>query len=443
MTPNPFFVRDSMGGTLARDHQSRAMFHAGTHRRTYVAYADHSFDARMLYFDHHDRRWSEASVLGSTRVEGHPFDGHNVPSLFVDSTGVVHVLYGAHASPFRYARSRLAESIVDWEPHVWISKRATYPFFIERTNGEILVFYRFGGAQIDSPLVFQRTRDHGKTWEDRVEVVRFGGSSSVKIHNVIYDPVHDQIHCSLHDRTNAPHPHRPSAFPAYYCQYDPAAEVVLGMNGENLGATASRQALIDSHSRMAPIALIDPQQNATGNMDLCLHQGKAYFVFNDQQERMYFGLWNGQEVERHELHAPESKHAMASTMSVVTDDGVHFELYGIAPADPPTGLGGGDLWVWRSDDIGRSWDDGTCLFDRHTMGHGLQQLNLVMNYDGDGPFVIVSEPTGAWPDGWERNETTHYNNPSRWNRRLYALDRQGNLVEDVTPRPAARLQSPT
>ena len=62
------------------------------------------------------------------------------------------------------------------------------------------------------------------------------------------------------------------------------------------------------------------------------------------------------------------------------------------------------------------------------MGHGLQQLNLVMDYQGDGPFIIVSEPTAPWPTGWELTSDAHYNNPSRWNRRLYALDREGNFV---------------
>ena len=41
------FAWDSLGGTLARDHQSRAMYYAGEHQRTYVAYMDHSFYARI------------------------------------------------------------------------------------------------------------------------------------------------------------------------------------------------------------------------------------------------------------------------------------------------------------------------------------------------------------------------------------------------------------
>ena len=32
------------------------------------------------------------------------------------------------------------------------------------------------------------------------------------------------------------------------------------------------------------------------------------------------------------------------------------------------------------------------------------------------------------PEGWEKNVYTHYDNPSRRDKRLYAFDIQGNLI---------------
>ncbi|MDP6775887.1 MAG: BNR-4 repeat-containing protein [Candidatus Latescibacteria bacterium] len=427
MVKSACFADNAMGGTLARDHQSRAMTHVGRHRRTYVAYMDHDFDARVLAYDHDGSRWSDAVRIGTTQVEGHPPDGHNVPNLFVSRDGTIHLFYGSHGTPFRYARSKSPEEIDRWELGETIGERTTYPFVVERTNGELLLFYRHGGAQIDSPLVFQRSRDLGGTWEDRVEVVRFGAPSSVKIHNVLYDASHDRIHFSLHDRTNVPVPALPSAFPAYYCAYDPAEGRVFGMNGDDLGPVADRRALIESHSRMAPFELVDPEDNATGWMDLCLHQGKPLFVFNDQQDRLYFGWWDGKEVVRHELSPGTHHGVLARSLAPTTTDGRNLRMYGIALTDPPTDCNGGDLFVWTSEDGGRTWDDGACLIDRRGLGHGLDTLNLVMNYGGSGPFMLVPEPTGRWPEGLERTPQNHYDNPSRRNRRLYAADTEGCL----------------
>ena len=427
MANSPCFADNALGGTLARDHQSRAMTHTGRHRRTYVAYMDHDFDARIVFFDHDEDRWSDAARIGTTQVEGHPPDGHNVPNLFVSRDGTVHLFYGSHGTPFRYARSEEPEEIDRWELGEHIGERTTYPFVVERTNGELLLFYRHGGAQIDSPLVFQRSRDGGASWEDRVEVVRFGAPSSVKIHNVLYDPARDRVHFSLHDRTNVPEPALPSAFPAYYCAYDPTEGRVIGMNGDDLGPVADRQALIESHCRMALFELVDPDQNAMGSMDLCLHDGQPLFVFNDQQDRLFFGCWDGKQVARYEI-PPERLHgALAGSLSPVTSDGRGIQIYGIALTDPATSFRGGDLFVWTSEDGGQAWDDGTCLIDRKELGHGLDTINLVMGYGGSGPFMLLSEPTGPWPEGLERTPQNHYANPSRRNRRLYAADIDGRF----------------
>ncbi len=51
-----------------------------------------------------------------------------------------------------------------------------------------------------------------------------------------------------------------------------------------------------------------------------------------------------------------------------------------------------------------------------------------MDYAGDGPLFIAGEPTGAWPEGWEKTDFTHYDNPSRRDKKLYAFDIDGGLV---------------
>ena len=74
-------------------------------------------------------------------------DGHNVVSLGLSSDGHLHLSWGMHGNPFRYARTRtpgaldLAETpMTGRETHV------TYPQFIACRNGDLLYLFRQGGA---------------------------------------------------------------------------------------------------------------------------------------------------------------------------------------------------------------------------------------------------------------------------------------------------------
>jgi len=161
------FVHDALGGTLARDHQSRAMYFQGKHRRTYVTYMDHDFGARITYYDHDVKRWAEIvrvdDCIAETGWCKGLKDGHNVPNLWVSRSGTIHLIYGSHGTPFKYARSERPEDISRWKLGKRISNYATYPFFAQLPDGEMLMFYRYGptGGYKNPFLAFQRTADEG------------------------------------------------------------------------------------------------------------------------------------------------------------------------------------------------------------------------------------------------------------------------------------------
>lgn len=126
-----FFVADAIGGTLARDHQSRAIYFEGKHKKTYVAYMDDDFYARVTCYDHSTGEWLRFPVLVDHCIApGGPKDGHNAPNIFVTSDGTVHLFYGSHGSRghrFKYARSTKREDISHWETGLRIGNYATYP----------------------------------------------------------------------------------------------------------------------------------------------------------------------------------------------------------------------------------------------------------------------------------------------------------------------------
>ena len=100
--PRPI-VNDSLGGTLARDHQSRTMYFQGKHRRTYLAYMDHDFNARITFYDHDTGAWVQLVLVDDCIAEvgwcKGLKDGHNVPNLWVSKSGVIHLIYGSHGRP--------------------------------------------------------------------------------------------------------------------------------------------------------------------------------------------------------------------------------------------------------------------------------------------------------------------------------------------------------
>lgn len=90
--------------------------------------------------------------LGS--IPGNPLgapvgdDPHNTFVLGVDGLGHVHVAGNAHSSPLQAVRSTSPGSIDDWkvEEPTGSSGRVTYPRFVGRASGELLLFWREGAA---------------------------------------------------------------------------------------------------------------------------------------------------------------------------------------------------------------------------------------------------------------------------------------------------------
>lgn len=417
------FAWDSIGGTLARDHQSRAMYFEGQYKRTYVAYMDHSFFARITYYDHDKKAWLYPPVLlddcirPDKRFNNAVKDGHNVPNLFITSDGTIHIFYGAHGTAFRYARTKRPESI---EPRNWtidmrVGKEGTYPFFAETKDRALYVFYRYSptGGYNNPFLGMQMTRDNGKTWSDIKKLATF--PDACKLHRGAYDPVADSVHLLIHPRGRLG-----GRRGAVHCIYDPNSGKLLALNGKTLGPMGTVKSFQENLPKIF--------HRMVG---FVLHEGTPYFLYRDKESRIHFGYWQGGQW----VDVTLAKDALADLVRapiMYTSDGKHFKAFGIADwADGDKRLRGGDIKMWESSDRGATWTSGKVVADRKQFGHGFQDVNKVMNYAGHGPFFVASEPTGQWPEGWKKTIYTHYDNPSRRDKKLYAFDIDGNVIPRV------------
>lgn len=414
----PFFAFDSLRGTLARDHQPRAVYHAGEHNRTYVAYMDHNFDARVIYYDHDAGRWSEPVRVDDCRTR----DGHNAPALLITADGVLHLFYGCHGHPVKYARSAAPESISEWKLGTEIGSQATYTYAVQVKDGDLLLFYRFGGSGRWSPLKMHRSANLGETWDAGRVILDYGGESWVKIRDVLYDPGRDRVHLALWEGNN-------KYWNAYYAAFDPATGHVFAINGADLGDVATKEELVANHSAVVG-------NNARADIDMVLYQGVPYFILQEPlKERYYFAKWDGEKVAKTPL--PVDKLGAFELFAEAGDSGdePRFQVYALRANDPPTGFSGRDLMVWTSEDGGQTWDKGQLVVDRRQLGHGLTGVNLTEDYPGHGPLVITQEEWLEISENLPRHMGSILDDaPFRFNKKLFALDAHHEFVtRDLTP----------
>ena len=411
--PSPI-ASNALGGTLARDHQSRAIYFAGEHRRTYLAYMDHDFDARVVYYDHDAKAWCEPMRVDTCVAEvgwcKGIKDGHNAPNIWVSKSGIVHLVYGSHGTPFKYARSKKPESIEDWELGERLSDFATYPYFCQLPDGELLLFFRYGptGGYKNPFLGLQRTKDEGSTWTPVAKLGAFSKACKLNGRNAVYDPVSQRIHLNLAVIIG-------KSWKSFACQYDPAGNQMYSWDGETaLGAMPGDDEMVE-HCAVDGLTL----------QELFVRGGVQYMLL-ERGGGYSFAAWDGKALVRNDI--PEDKTKGFKHGPMWTTDGKHVRIFGTRDTDPPTEFSGGDLYVLTSTDGGAAWDDGKCLMDRRALGYGLQGVNLTTDYPGHGPFLIVAEATGKLPEDFKDTPRTHYDNPWRRNKRLFALDEHGKLM---------------
>jgi len=417
-----YLVSDSLCGTLARDHASRLVHHKGEKDRSYVTYLDHYHDVMVTYYDHDDHEWHRPMRVDCAPIR----DGHAAPAILVDSKGFVHTF--SARGPIRHCRSRHPEDISQWEPTRLVGpqdKSLTYTYPLQTPDGDLLLFYRLGGAGGNSPLAVSRSRDGGSTWEAPRILLDYGanqGAGSVKISDAVYDSDTKRVHLAIRERDNSLA--RPQ-WRAHYCQYEPSSDQMFGLNGAGLGKTASREALVECGCRLPADA------------DLALWDGRPYILM--RRTPPILGMVENGRLSQWSL--PTLKDAGQVILYLAGE--ADWRIYGYRPSEALTPYPtAGDLVLWRSSDGGRTWDEGLVLVGSVERGHGLVGLNLVRRaptmdkvYGRKGPLLLFQEAFGAsygrelrGPDG-----STFTEMQLRFNKRIYALDGEHRFMTRGTP----------
>ena len=417
-----YFVSDSLKGALSSNNApSQGMFHSGKCNRTYVVYMSDEFMANITYYDHDTGCWAEPVQVDDLRYR----DGHNAPELLITRDGYLHLFYGCHYDPIKYARSLRPEDITRWRLGREIGTGEPYPTPLQLDNDDILLFHRHDLPGDHKVLQFHRSSDNGRSWQASPILVDFGERTWCYIRRVTYDARENRIYLELTMRLRKPKPEELPAsatlyegdyFVKYAVAYDLSSGHLIAMNGADLGTMATREEL-----------------DANG----------------PQSSEYTFVQLPGSRVLKIQPPATAQPYMRSS-------DGVHIEGYGVRD---------GNLKVWKSSDAAHTWSSGRIIVSAEQPEHPIEpSVNIVRNYSGSGPLVLYQGPGGEpspeflaryelqkeygvnmagggshkWSKRWpielpldrkpRWSHASHYDIPARKAKGIYALDADHQFV---------------
>ncbi len=149
----------------------RAVYHEGTHKRTYAGWIDNFGNVYVGYYDHKTREIKSTIIYKELEI-----DDHDVPSILFDENGRLLVFFNMHmkgTQPLFLVKSNQPENIGSWgevkklflnDPALKemgsMSHTYTNPVKLSAENGRIYLFWR----GVDGKPSYSFSDDNGETW---------------------------------------------------------------------------------------------------------------------------------------------------------------------------------------------------------------------------------------------------------------------------------------
>ncbi|MBD1390751.1 BNR-4 repeat-containing protein [Neiella sp. HB171785] len=155
---------------------------------TYVTYQGPLEDAYVAAYNHNTKQWLGPIKAGTSAMGKDPtrkIDNHGKPALIIDDLGYIHIAFGGHGGTpemgdndlgnYNYGKlkhivSKRPYDITEWQELNNVSPFGTYNQWVKTSNGDLYLFYRHGAHQ--SHWVYQKSTDHGRTFGERVSVMK-------------------------------------------------------------------------------------------------------------------------------------------------------------------------------------------------------------------------------------------------------------------------------
>ncbi len=296
----------------------RAIYYEGKFKRTYAGWIDSEGNVSVGYFDHTSHK-IESTIIHK-KLEP---DDHNNPSLFIDNSGHLFVLYSKHATnePIHLLKTSNPEDIFLWEPEQLLalndtslfsdaSDTYTYTniFQLSEEKNKLYLFWR----GTDFKPNFSTSADNGKTWEKgKILILPDRIYNNRRPYIKISSNNINTIHFAFTDG----HPRNEPTNSIYYAKYK--NDFLTNANGDTLKNweklpldPKNSDLVYDAKATGEKAWIWDVAENTDGNPVI------VYTQFpNDSSHVYYYAIWDNNQWNNYKLvnsggwfpHTPNEK----------------------------------------------------------------------------------------------------------------------------------------
>ena len=332
--------------------------------RTYQVYLRDAVTPWIIAYDHGKGEWSEPVRISS---ETYGVDDHFYPSMWINSRGYIHVVWGAHGSSFKHLATKEPYDITSWEKLREIG-RGCYAQPIATDGGRVVYLFltQYGPRR----LVLYKSEDGGDTFGPQRPVIGpgYGGKGrGIYVGNIKHQPATDsgpeQFHIpwTFFHRDGSLHVGG-RQHPVHYALFNAETGRVYNAEGEDLGESLKfpdgwEATLVSQPRQEAQFMEYIPNTGVTKQGDPFVIWTELNAVTGEERHTMfhtYFGIYNPDKEDWtvskiHEEPLPQPGAVGRAYDVDVTDNGT-INMYF------PTGK---TVKLLTSEDSGQTWEEQT------------------------------------------------------------------------------------
>jgi hypothetical protein len=347
----------------------------------------------VIAYDRSHSRWSSPVRVG----EAAGLDHHFAPILWLDGTGLWHLLYNRHFSPGVHVVSSAPTDGSSWRKAPAIAPSITYPSVWPLAGGRRLLLYRVEGHL---GYWVYRLSDDGAGWGPERPLLDFDYQAADEVDrwagsyvSLAVDPHGSAVHLGFcrWDERDGCHPRYRfkrdllTRYNLYYLRLDPESGHLASADGETLPAPVNRRAaeacrVCDTGWELTNFPAVAADPGGRPVLVAPITEGDPWRC------RFHCFRWDGRQWRQSRIVSTDNTWNAARIVRVADSQIVADLVVGEGKGEECF-YGGGELERWASDDNGTSW---------HRQCHFVPQPGLLYNNP-----MPVQQAAGGWlPDGF-------------------------------------------